>query len=117
MSDLPRRALQDLAVEVRVELRAAALELAELLPPALLHERCGEAQPGRPAAGARVHRVDRLLWQIERELAAEELDRLGTRERELGCGDVEDGPGKTPARKSAELRRSARCQNKMSVVR
>ena len=46
------RAPQDLGIEVGVELRSAPLELAELLPPALAHERGGEAQPGGPAASA-----------------------------------------------------------------
>src|SRR5205823_1410802 len=65
-----RPTTEDLAVEVGVELGSATLELAELLPTALGHERGREPQSGGPAAGAGIHRVDGLLGELETELAA-----------------------------------------------
>src|SRR5439155_23701887 len=107
---------QDLTVEIGVELRAATVEFAELLPAAFAHESRREPQSRRPAPGARVHRVDRLLREIESELATEELDRLGARECELRRGDVEDGSRQPPASEAAELRRAPRCQHEVGIV-
>ncbi len=112
-----RRATENLAVEVGVELRAATLELAELLPAALAHEGRRESEPRGPAAGARVHCVDRVLGEIQAELAAQKLDRLGAGEGQLRGGDVEDGSSQPPARQAAELRRAPRSQHKMGVIR
>src|SRR5439155_12962077 len=87
---------------------SAALELAELLPAPLTHERRGEPQPGGPAARPRVHRVDCVLGQVESELSTEQLDRLRPRERELRRGDVEHRPPESPPREATELGRAAR---------
>src|SRR5438477_2431481 len=111
-----RSASQDLAVEVRVELRSAALELAELLPASLAHERRGEPQPGGPAARPRVHRVDRVLGQLESELATEQLDRLRPRERELRRGDVEHRPAESPPWEATELGRAAGGEDEVRVL-
>ena len=111
-----RSAAQDLAVEVRVQLRSAALELAELLPASLAHKRRGEPQPGGPAAGPRVHRVDGVLGQVESELATEQLDRLRPRERELRRGDVEHRPPESPPREASELGRAARGEDEVRVL-
>src|SRR2546428_912385 len=111
-----RSASQDFAVEVRVELRSTALELAELLPASLAHERRGEPQPGRPAARPRVHRVDRVLGQVESELATEQLDRLRPRERELRRGDVEHRSPESPPREATELGRAACGEDEVRVL-
>ena len=111
-----RSASQDFAVEVRVKLRSAALELAELLPASLADERRGEPQPGRPAARPRVHRVDRVLGQVESELATEQLDRLRPRERELRRGDVEHRPSESPPREATELGRAACGEDEVRVL-
>ena len=93
------------------------MELAELLPAALAHERRREPQARGPTAGARVHRVDGVLGQIERELSAQELDRLSTGERELGCGNVEHGSRQPPPREAAELRRPSRGEHQVGAIR
>src|SRR3989441_703416 len=109
-------ATEDFAVEVRVELRATPAELAELAPAALADERGGEAQPRGPATGAPVDRVDGVLGQIQTELAAQQLDRFGTRERELRRRDIQDRTGEAPARQPPELRRAACGEHQMRAL-
>ncbi len=70
-----------------------------------------------PAAGAGIHRVDGLLGELETKLAAQELDRLGTREGELRRRDVEDGSRQAPPREAAELRRPPRREHQVGVLR
>ena len=113
---LARSPTEDLAVEVRVKLRATSSELSELTPSALANERSRESQARGPAAGAAVDRVDGVLGQVEAELAAQQLDRLGPGERELRGRDVQDGASQAPARKTAELRRPPGGKNKVRVV-
>ena len=58
-----------------------------------------------------------MLGQIERELSAQELDRLSTGERELGCGNVEHGSRQPPPREAAELWRPSRGEHQVGVIR
>src|SRR3989442_6526415 len=111
-----RAAAEDLAVEVRIQLGAASAELTELAPDALAHERRGEPQTRGPAARAPIDRVDGVLGKVQAEFTAQELDRLGTRERELGRGDVQDRARETPPRKTPELGRPAGRKDQVRVV-
>ena len=58
-----------------------------------------------------------MLGQIERELSAQKLDRLGARERELGRGHVEHGSRQPPPREAAELGRPSRGEHEVGVIR
>ena len=81
-----------------------------------MHERSRQADAGRPSAGAPIDGIDRVLGKLERELAAQQLDRLGSGEGKLRRGDVEDVARKSPAREARELRRSTRREDEVHVV-